>query len=190
MIVFLVRPATLEGTVWTEERPRERRARQSWCGRAGEEVHLLSVQARKRESTKGTVMRYIPHLIHLFACVFGSSASATIPTNGGIVAAAIMYMRLFATFRVYMPTARKMTRDVTGKGEQDTPPLHGRQGRSAGRALPERGISMSRTWSSEKPNDLYIIPPKVVKALVLMSVCSLHYSHVNEGSDLPVGNGR
>lgn len=42
----------------------------------------------------------MPHLIHLFSCVLGRSAIASMPMNGGMVADAMMYMRLFATFLV------------------------------------------------------------------------------------------
>lgn len=38
---------------------------------------------------------------------------ASKPTNGGIVAAAIIYMRLFLTCRVYIPTITKITTEVT-----------------------------------------------------------------------------
>lgn len=74
-----------------------------WFGKDSKErcgEDLLRVQARKSESTKGTVIRYMPHLIHLFSCVLGRSAIASMPMNGGMVADAMMYMRLFATFLV------------------------------------------------------------------------------------------
>lgn len=74
-----------------------------WSGKDSKErcgEDLLRVQARKSESTKGTVIRYMPHLIHLFSCVLGRSAIASMPMNGGMVADAMMYMRLFATFLV------------------------------------------------------------------------------------------
>jgi hypothetical protein len=48
MRVFLVRPATLEG---------------------------ISVQPKKSDRIKGTVMRYMPHLDHLLLGVFGRLSS-------------------------------------------------------------------------------------------------------------------
>lgn len=45
-------------------------------------------------------MKYMPHLTHRFSYVLGSSAMASMPMKGGMVAAAMMYMRRLATLRV------------------------------------------------------------------------------------------
>jgi hypothetical protein len=49
----------------------------------------------------------------MYSGVFGSNESASNPTNGGTVDAAITYIRRFGTFRVYNATARKIQRDNT-----------------------------------------------------------------------------
>jgi len=60
----------------------------------------INVQARNSASTKGTVMRYMPHFVHLYSGVFGSSDRANRPTKGGMQAAAMTYMRRLGTRRV------------------------------------------------------------------------------------------
>lgn len=60
----------------------------------------LNVHARKRARTYGTVMKYIPHLVHMYSGVLGSSDRASNPTKGGTQEAAMMYMRRFCTFLV------------------------------------------------------------------------------------------
>lgn len=113
----------------------------SMQGEAEEGANLLSVHARNNESTKGTVIKYMPHLIHLFSCVLGKSAMDIMPMKGGIVAAIMMYIRLLATFLVYMPTIRKIIKETTGRWTRqclNTPSNHQA-------CLPERGISMRRT---------------------------------------------
>ena len=63
-------------------------------------LNSLNVHARKRARTYGTVMKYMPHLVHLYCGVFGSNDRASRPTKGGTQAAAMMYMRRFCTFLV------------------------------------------------------------------------------------------
>lgn len=60
----------------------------------------ISVHARNSARTKGTVIKYMPHLTHLYSGVFGSRERASRPTKGGMQAAAIMYMRRLGTLRV------------------------------------------------------------------------------------------
>ena len=60
----------------------------------------LNVHARKRARTYGTVMKYMPHLVHMYSGVLGSSDSASKPTKGGTQEAAMIYMRRFCTFLV------------------------------------------------------------------------------------------
>lgn len=45
-------------------------------------------------------MKYMPHLTHWFASVLGSRDMASRPMKGGMVAAAMTYMRRLATLRV------------------------------------------------------------------------------------------
>ena len=85
-MVFLVRPATLDG---------------------------IRVQARNSASTYGTVIRYMPHFVHMLAGLFGIIDKAINPINGVIVDAAMMNKRRFGTRRVYMPTIRKRQSDTT-----------------------------------------------------------------------------
>ena len=86
MMVFLVRPATLDG---------------------------IRVQARNNARTYGTVIRYMPHFVHMFAGLFGIIDKAISPMKGVTVDAAMMYKRRFGTRRVYMPTIRKRQSDTT-----------------------------------------------------------------------------
>lgn len=76
-------------------------------------ANLLKVQARNTASTNGVVKRYMPHFVHLYLGVEGSSDMASMPMNGGIVADAITYMRLFLTRRVQMPTTMNIETDKT-----------------------------------------------------------------------------
>jgi hypothetical protein len=62
MIVFFVRPATLEG---------------------------MRDQARKVARTKGTVMRYRNHFGHLLCGVLGRRKRPNKPTKGGMIPAAL-----------------------------------------------------------------------------------------------------
>ena len=52
----------------------------------------MRVQARKRAITKGTVMKYPPHLLHLYCGSFGNKAMRRKPTKGGMVEHIMKYL--------------------------------------------------------------------------------------------------
>lgn len=63
-------------------------------------VDLLSVHARKRASTNGTVIRYMPHFVHLYSGVLGRKDMVSKPTKGGMHAAAMIHILRLGTLRV------------------------------------------------------------------------------------------
>lgn len=104
MMVFFVRPATLDGTAHDS---------QLLAFRESGLLNILNVQAKNSARTYGTVIRYMPHFVHLYCGSFGSNASASKPTNGGIQDAAMTYIRRFGTLRVHIATNKKMIKDTT-----------------------------------------------------------------------------
>ena len=52
----------------------------------------IRVQAKNKAMTKGTVMKYPPHLLHLYCGSFGRRAIRRKPMKGGIVENIMKYL--------------------------------------------------------------------------------------------------
>lgn len=64
-------------------------------------------QARKREMTYGTVMKYMPHFVHFIEGLLGMNAIPRNPTKGGIVEPIMKNRRKPVFLLVMRPTATK-----------------------------------------------------------------------------------
>ncbi len=100
----------------------------------------IKVQARNKEMTYGTVIKYPPHFAHLYSSVLGNRAITRKPINGGITEKVMKYMRRFFHLLHVSPIITKYMTEVT-----------------------LRGMSRRIICKLVKPKEVVMMDPKVVR---------------------------